>query len=554
LTLQLFVFIVLPLALLLVALTFGSLTLHQGAMRALVAERDKRAVQAASAAIAEQLHHRAAAIQGVVAYAAVAAPDQTLEEYAFLLPDFEGGLALFSADGKLLAASPAASSEIWHARPVAELLQSVSRQSEAEFSAPFRNAANGDALIMVAAASPNGLSAVGTFLPSNLARRALGDAIASSDQTNVIVAAQDGQMLYQLGQWLDVPAILEHPGVAEALRGQVGTTYMSAAGREHVVAFGPVPPVGWALIIEEPWESVDNPLLRTTQAAPLVLVPLLVAALVAVGFGIRQIVQPLRALEQQASELAWGRYDAIETPVGGIAEIQNLQAQLVIMARKVKTAQQSLRGYVGAITTGQEDERQRLARELHDETVQSLVALDQRVQLAIKGSSPEATERLAELRRMIAALLEDVRRVIRALRPIYLEDLGLLPAIEMLTRDLQATTGAQAAFAVSGPARRLPPGHEIAVYRIVQEALTNAARYASAQTVSVSVEFSPPEVTVRVADNGKGFAAPERVSDLVASGHYGLMGMQERAELIGASLTIHATPGAGSIIELRLPL
>jgi len=456
LTLQLFVFIVLPLAFLLVALTFGSLTLHQGAMRALVAERDKRAVQAASAAIAEQLHHRAAAIQGMVAYAAVAAPDQTLEEYAFLLPDFEGGLALFSADGKLLAASPTASSEIWHARPVAELLQSVSRQSEAEFSAPFRTDANGDAMIMVAAARPNGLSAVGAFLPSNLARRALGDAIASSDQTNVVVAAQDGQMLYQLGQWLDVPAILEHPGVAEALRGQVGTTYMSAAGSEHVVAFGPVAPVGWALIIEEPWESVDNPLLRTTQAAPLVLVPLLAAALVAVGFGIRQIVQPLRALEQQASELAWGRYDAIETPVGGIAEIQNLQAQLVIMARKVKTAQQSLRGYAGAITTGQEDERQRLARELHDETVQSLVALDQRVQLATKGSSPEGTERLAELRRMIAALLEDVRRVIRALRPIYLEDLGLLPAIEMLTHDLRATTGAQAAFAVSGPARRLP--------------------------------------------------------------------------------------------------
>jgi len=90
----------------------------------------------------------------------------------------------------------------------------------------------------------------------------------------------------------------------------------------------------------------------------------------------RQIVQPSQSLEKQAAELGWGNFEAIEKPVGGIAEIHHLQAQLILMAQKVKAAQKNLRGYVNMITAGQEDERRRLARELHDDVVQSLIALD----------------------------------------------------------------------------------------------------------------------------------------------------------------------------------
>lgn len=302
---------------------------------------------------------------------------------------------------------------------------------------------------------------------------------------------------------------------------------------------------------------MDNPLLRQTQAAPLILIPVLLFMLIALGFGLRQVVQPLRLLEHKAAELGWGRFEAIEAPVGGIAEIRHLQAELILMAHKVKSAQQNLRGYLNAITAGQEDERCRLARELHDGAVQSLVALDKRAQLAqlaLKGDPPAAAERLSELRQVTAALIEEVRRVVRALRPNYLEDLGLLPAIDMLTRDLQATANVQTNFSIEGEPRRLPAGQEIAVYRIVQEALNNAARYASAQSVKVSAIFQPGEFIVRVQDDGKGFAAPERVSDLVASGHYGLMGMQERAELIGGQFAIRSAPGAGTTTELRLSL
>jgi len=178
----------------------------------------------------------------------------------------------------------------------------------------------------------------------------------------------------------------------------------------------------------------------------------------------------------------------------------------------------------------------------------------QLTQLTVKKTAPDAADRLVEIRPMIAALIEDVRRVIRALRPIYLEDVGLLPALEMLTHDLEKSAGLRAAFTSEGAAARLTPEREIAVYRCAQEALSNVARHAGAKTVRVSATFGASEFGLCVQDDGKGFTAPERVSDLAAAGHYGLMGMQERAELIGGRLSIQSAPGSGTTVELRVPL
>ncbi len=567
LLLQLFLFIVLPLTALLVVIPLGSLTLHARAMRDLVGERDSRAARAAADAITEQLNHRAAAIRSLALRAAAStsprdAAQHVLADYAFLLSDFEGGLALLAADGTLLASSNPP--EAWRERPIAQLLAHMAGQTEPQFSSAFTDAASGQVAILVATAQHGGPAAVGTFFPASLGRRALAGIVhsAASDQISAWLVDDQRHLLYQTGTLRPETDLTQHPGVADALRGESGTTFLAVGGSEHVVAYAPVQPAGLALVLEEPWEAVDNPLLRQTLAAPLILIPALLFALIALWFGIRQIIQPLQALERKAAELGWGRFDAIEQPVGGIGEIRHLQAELVRMAQKVKSAQQNLRSYVTAITTGQEDERRRLARGLHDGPVQALIALDQRVQLtqlAVKKTAPDAADPrldrgLTEIRHMIAALIEDVRRVIRALRPIYLEDLGLLPALEMLTRDLERTAGLRAEFTCDGAASRLTPEHEIAVYRCAQEALSNVARHAAAKMVRVSATFGTGEFTLRVQDDGKGFSAPERVSDLAAAGHYGLMGIQERAELIGGRLTIHSTPGSGTTIELRVPL
>jgi signal transduction histidine kinase len=548
--------VVLPLAALAIVIPLASLWLHARAMRLMVAERDGRAVQAAAAAISRDIEHRASAVRGLALYAATgASPHQTLAEFTYLLSEFGGGLALFDGDNRLLVATHGG--EAWTERPVTDLARRATGSADPVFSAVFHDSAYGGPAVLVAARAHDGPLAVGAFEPATLIRPGLLALLGHDSQASLWLLSADGQLLFHVGAEITEAHLGDHPGVAEALRGEAGETYLSVNGGEHVVAYSPVEPVGWALLLEEPWEAVDNPLLRSTLAAPLVLIPVVLFSLLVLALGIRQVVQPLRRLAHSAGELGLGRYEAVEAPVGGIAEIRHLQTELVHMARQVRAAQQSLRGYVSAVTRGQEDERRRLARELHDGPVQALVALDQRVQmiqLKLQAETPELTERLIELRQMTAALLEDVRRVIRALRPIYLEDLGLLPALEMLARDLGSSTGIKVAFRTEGTPVRLPAEREIAAYRFAQEALSNVGRHSQAATVEVTAAFAPDLFTLRVADDGQGFALPERLADWAAGSHFGLLGMQERAELVGGRLNIESAPERGTTVELRLPI
>ncbi len=183
------------------------------------------------------------------------------------------------------------------------------------------------------------------------------------------------------------------------------------------------------------WQAVTDPLLELTLVAPLALIPPLVFAVAALWFANRQIIQPLQKLEAQAAALAWGDFDAIQHPVGGIAEVQHLQNELAEMSRKVRASQEGLRDYIGAITSAQEEERLRLARELHDDTIQAVIALKQRIQLTEQTvRDPAARRTLGELEDLAAQTIENLRRMTRALRPIYLEDLGLVAALAWLCR------------------------------------------------------------------------------------------------------------------------
>lgn len=128
----------------------------------------------------------------------------------------------------------------------------------------------------------------------------------------------------------------DHPGVAEALRGESGTTYIEQDNVEHVIAYSPITPAGWALITEEEWEMVVSPSLQLTQMAPLVIVPVFILTLIALWFVASRIVQPLQKLESKAAALAWGDFEAIQDSVGGISEVQHLQKELTEMSRKYR--------------------------------------------------------------------------------------------------------------------------------------------------------------------------------------------------------------------------
>jgi two-component system sensor histidine kinase DegS len=209
------------------------------------------------------------------------------------------------------------------------------------------------------------------------------------------------------------------------------------------------------------------------------------------------------------------------------------------------------------MTQGQEAERARLARELHDGPVQDLIALGQRAEmvqrLLERGDVEEVEAMLEELRRAELSTVEELRRLIGALRPTYLEDLGFIPALEMLVRQVAESTTARVEFTKVCADQRLPPEVELAAYRIAQEALNNALQHAQAENITVRVRCDSDALALSVIDDGVGFELPARPDLLTQAGHFGLLGMRERATLLGGSFRIHTAAGEGTHVFVHLP-
>jgi signal transduction histidine kinase len=150
--------------------------------------------------------------------------------------------------------------------------------------------------------------------------------------------------------------------------------------------------------------------------------------------------------------------------------------------------------------------------------------------------------------------VEELRRIIGALRPVYLEDLGFLPALEMLVREMAGRATAQVRLERQGAVRRCTPEVELAAYRIAQEALSNAVQHARAQHVIVAVRCDPESLILSITDDGAGFTLPPRPDVLTQAGHFGVVGMQERATRLGGVLQVDTAPGQGTRITARLPV
>jgi signal transduction histidine kinase len=217
---------------------------------------------------------------------------------------------------------------------------------------------------------------------------------------------------------------------------------------------------------------------------------------------------------------------------------------------------QNMRYYARQITRAQEDERKRIAREAHDETAQVLVALARRLDALI--SSPELPsssfrERLEGLRGLTTEALQSVRRFSQDLRPPVLDDLGFVAAVRGLTRSLEEV-GVETELQVSGSPYRLSPEEELVLFRIAQEALNNARRHADAPRAKVMISFRANNVQMVIEDDGRGFDAPDRLVDLAVSGKLGLIGMHERARILGGTLRIDSQPGEGTKVIVDTPV
>jgi signal transduction histidine kinase len=551
LTVQLLAITVLPLTVLLLLIAFGSVSLHQRDMRALVGERDERAVQAAAAALASELHHRAASISHLVALAESSKEGTSIPAEEDLAADFDGGLAYLDRDGQLIASTSTPGPWSWAIKNVS--FASASNQQPV-FSAPILDPNSDKHFVIVSQAIPSrDMIVAGAFSPENLAQETLATSYPDNTHVTVFLVDSSHQILFASGPLAAESIHPDHPGVSEALRGESGTTYVKQGNVEHVVAYSSIPPTGWALITEEEWEMVTSPSLQLTQMAPLVIVPAFILALVALWFVASRIVQPLQKLESKAAALAWGDFETIKEPVGGISEVQHLQLELTEMSRKVQAAQEGLHDYIGAITAAQEEERNRLARELHDDTIQAVIALKQRVQLAQKSVKDQAGRHsLAELESLAEQTIENLRRLTRALRPMYLEDLGLVPALEMLVSEISQNNSVIVEFQQTGQERRLSHETELALYRIAQEALSNIVKHSNATSAELRIDFDEARILIEITDNGIGFDVPKSPTDFAQKGHFGLLGIRERADLIGTRLEVESSTGKGTRLMVRL--
>jgi len=556
LNLRLFALVFLPLSGLVLMITFASLGLHRDAMRSMVGMRDERAVRAAASALAQRIQYRALAIRALGTRAAdEVSPQHLLDTSRFLLGDFDYGLVLFDTHFQPLAS--VGESGIWQqpTPPLSDLLATASPGGDPVFSPIVQGPFFSEPVLFVSwQAGPASPRVVGAFSVENLAASLLADAITTDLDFSAALIGPDLAVLYEIGDFAAHEETGTHAGISQALHGDVGTTYVQAGEQEHVVAFSPVAPLGWALVIEEPWESLADPTLNLTQLAPLTLVPILLLSLVALWFGARQIIRPLQVLETRAADLAWGNFETIDRPLGGIEEVQRLHRTLVHLADKIQRFQDGHHSYIGAITAGQEDERQRLARELHDDTIQALIALNQRVQLAYLkvGDNTHLRASLDEIQSLTEQTIRGVRRLVRALRPLYLEDLGLVAALEMLARETSATESITIAFHVNGVEQRLPPETELALFRMAQEGLSNLTRHAQANRGAITLDFKAREVCLTIDDDGVGFEVPESPAEFAPGGHFGLLGMHERAELVAARLEIESAPGQGTRLKVRV--
>lgn len=212
---------------------------------------------------------------------------------------------------------------------------------------------------------------------------------------------------------------------------------------------------------------------------------------------------------------------------------------------------EQLRALTARLQSVREEERARMAREIHDELGQALTAIKIELSSLVNDLAPEQKQpfRSDSIMKLIDETIHTVRRISTELRPGILDDLGLVAAVEWAAHEFETRTGTKCHTSLPGEDIALDPEHATALFRIFQETLTNVARHAHATEVNVRLANHDGDVSMEVGDNGKGISLEQRS----AANSLGILGMRERALLLGGELAIHGVPGKGTTVRVRIP-
>jgi signal transduction histidine kinase len=316
--------------------------------------------------------------------------------------------------------------------------------------------------------------------------------------------------------------------------------------------------------------------------AGMILVALGSGAMLAWGAA-RSVAKPVVALTRAAENIAAGDLSgpipeigedevgrlgmALEKMRRSLAELigavaqANAQLEMRVFERTAQLGQANaaLRDREAAlerlyekVVSAQEDERKRIARELHDDTSQSLAALVMAIDGSLAALKAGLTPRLEEAKALAVRTIEEVHRMILDLRPSVLDDLGLQSAVRWYADRHLTSRGISVRCEFDAPDRRFPAAFETALFRICQEAMSNIARHAHAESVLIQLSEGEGVIRIEIEDDGRGFE-PDKVSHAERR-HFGLMGIEERVEILGGTVKIESAPGQGTRIRLEVPL
>lgn len=272
---------------------------------------------------------------------------------------------------------------------------------------------------------------------------------------------------------------------------------------------------------------------------------------------------PLKAKNRVIGVLTIAGHDTREFSAKDIQLLDSIASQIAIAVEnamlhtEVQHKDDIRRQLLGEMFSIQEEERRRIARELHDETSQSLASLAANlgaVAEMLPSGADEARSRLKKAEKAAISALDEIHKIIYELRPTLLDDLGLVSATRWLADNNLADQGVAVKFRTHGRVKRLPPRLETTIFRVVQEAFSNIAWHSQARNVEISLHFGKGKIAVRIKDDGKGFDVEEALESIDRPRGLGLLGMRERTELMKGTLSIKSQPGKGTQIDFQMPI
>jgi len=558
----------LPLVILGVLIIVFQLFAFRSVIKDLILSRNQSAANLAGEVVTQDISNYLLPLQTTTTYLAdltgdTAAQSAKLQEFAPFLSEYEGGVTLLDVNGQAVASTPNSINRVGLDYSFRSYFDTARETLKTAYSTVITEKPSGELSVVIANPIIHNDKFSGVLIGVLFLKHHIWESDFGNDQNGILSKAyivdSSGTIIFHPKSEMIGQSILNQPDLMNLLTTNQSQSILftpSGSSQEMVASYSPLEIAQWGIMIVEPFSTLlspADPYYYLIAIASLAI--LLVIAIILIN-GLRSLMAPLFMLMGESQRIT-NTSSFTPLPESGPEETRQLIHQFNDMVVRINEQQKNLRAYAVQILQSQEEERRRISRDLHDETVQDLVGLSQRVELCKTWMARDpiaARQRLDELHALTNQALVDVRRLSNNLRPVVLEDLGLTIAVQRLCDQIaQDIPTAQVNFKLTGIQRRLSSENELITYRIIQEALNNIRKHArTTPSIDVSLTFYTDKIEAAVCDCGPGFEAKE-ISEWMEQGHLGLAGMVERASLFGGEVKVLTNPQQGTQIHLSLP-